>query len=219
MIKAVIFDMDGLMIDSEKIQSKAFETLISIYKKKPILNTLGIIQTIGMTSKENWKRLKIKHNIDENLEKLINERRIIYEKLLSSNIKPMPGLIKLLKLLQNHNLKMAIASSSNLNIINLVLSNLQIKKYFQVITSGDEVKRSKPHPEIFLKTAKKINIDPKDCLVLEDSQLGVEAAIKAGMKVIAVPNKYTIKHNFSGADLIVNSLNENKIINYILLYN
>ena len=216
MVKAVIFDMDGVMIDSEPIQSKAFAEVLKQYKKEPQYNEEGIVQTVGIRSRDNWERLKAKYNIDEETNILIEKRRQIYQKLLKSEIKPMPGLINFLKLLKKHNLKIAVASSSNIKHIMLVLSSLNIAYYFDVIVSGESVKKGKPYPDIFLETAVQLKITPVECLVLEDAELGVLAGKKAGMKVIAVPNKFTKKHDFSKADLIVDSLEK---INWSIIKN
>lgn len=213
MIKAVIFDLDGLMIDSEQIQSKAFEEVIREYGRKPVAGQQGIVHKPGFGSDDNWKILKEKYNIQEEIEVLRNKRRKIYRKLLQRNIKPYPGLIQLLKQLKEISIKTAIASSSTLAHILLVIDKLNIKSLIDAIVSRDEVKRGKPDPEIFLKASKKLKIKPDECLVLEDTEVGVLAAKKANMKIFAIPNIYTRDHDFSQADSVFKSLKEmNSII-------
>lgn len=208
MIKAVIFDMDGLMIETEHLQSKSFEHVLKKYGANPEFNEDGVIQTVGVTAKDNLIRLKEKHNINESIENLLGQKRKVYKELLLENIYPKKGLLTLLKKLKEGNFKLAVASSSSREHINLVLSGLGIKEKFDVIVSGEEIKKGKPHPDIFLIAADKLNTEPINCLVLEDAQSGVEAGKAANMKVIAIPNQYTRSHDFTKADVIISSLEE-----------
>lgn len=206
MIKAVIFDMDGLIVDSEPIQSKGFELLLREYNKKPIYHANGLIQIVGIP--DNSVQMKIKYNIDEKIEIIKQKRQRFYQKVLKSKvIKSMPGLNYLLKFLKQNNFKIAVATSSFFEDINVIFSKLKLFPYFDVLVSCEDVVKKKPAPDIYLKAAKRLNIKPAECLVLEDSETGVSAGKNAGMKVIAVPNKFTKNHDFSKADLIVKSLN------------
>ena len=138
----------------------------------------------------------------------MQKRSRVYLNLLKQNLHPQKGFISLLNLLKNHKVKLAVASSSVMEHIETVLSTLKVKDYFDVIVSGQFVARGKPFPDINLEAAKKLGIKPEYCLVLDDAQSGVESAKNANMKVIAVPNKFTKEHDFSKADLILNSLEE-----------
>lgn len=208
MIKAVIFDMDGLMLETEYLQSKASETVLIEYGKKPVLNKDGVVQPVGLNARKIWKLFKKKYDIDEDVEVLLDKKNKVYIKLLKKKVVAKPGLYKLIKLLINHNIKIAVASSSVFEHIEFVVDKLKIKQYFHALISGEDFKRGKPYPDIFLKTAEDLDIKPRECVVLEDAETGVVAGKSAGMKVIAVPNKYTKSHNFLKADLIVNSLEE-----------
>lgn len=206
MIKAVIFDMDGLMIDSEPLQSKAYELLLNLYGKKPLFNSNGLVQIVG--SGHNSAMLKKKYNLGDEENVIRQKRQKLYQKVLKSEvIKPMPGLNYLLKFLKQNNFKIAVATSSFLEDINVIFSKLNIFPYFNVLVTCEDVTNGKPAPDIYLEAAKRLNIKSTECLVLEDSESGVTAGKSAGMKVIAVPNKFTKDHDFSKADLIVNSLN------------
>ncbi len=120
----------------------------------------------------------------------------------------MPGLLKLLSLLKDKNLKIAIASNSSHNGISFNIEKIGISNYFDEIISGEYVGKWKPEPDIYLETAKRLGLYPSECLVLEDSQSGVESGERAEMKVIAVPSKYTKHQDFSKADLVVKSLED-----------
>jgi len=206
MIKAVIFDMDGLLIDTELLQSKSFELLIRSYDKKPIFQENGLIHDIG--TKGNIQRIIIeKHGIKGSVESLTKKRRRFYRQLLEkTQVKIMPGGKKLLEILKKKNLKLAIASNAYANFVNILIKRVNLEKYFDAIVTIDDVLKPKPFPDLYLETAKKLKVKPKNCLVLEDSEAGVIAAKKAKMKVIAVPSKYTKHQDFSKADKIVESL-------------
>ncbi|MFA6533148.1 MAG: HAD family phosphatase [Patescibacteria group bacterium] len=206
MIKAVIFDMDGLMIESENLQSEAFGIIIKKYEINPIKQANGLIQTPGLSERANWEILKKKHNLKEDTDILIKKRNPIYLDILKKNIVSKPGLIKLIKLLRNEQILLAVASSSGIEHIESVLGKLVITKEFNAVVSGQFIKNSKPAPDIFLEAAKQLGVKTNECLVLEDAESGVEAGHRAGMEVIAVPNKYTKDNDFSKADLTVKSL-------------
>lgn len=199
----VIFDMDGLMIDSELLQSLSFKTVL---KKHGVVVKKKIVQILGVRVIENLEIMKNKFGIKEDVSTLFQEKNESYNKLLEKGVESMPGLFNLVKLLKENNFRMALASSSNYDTIQHVLKKLKMKNNFEVIFSGDRVKKGKPDPEIYLKTAKKLKANTEQCLVFEDAQTGVSSAKSAGMKCIAVPNIYTKNQDFSKADLKVRSL-------------
>ena len=206
-LKAVIFDMDGLMFDTEPVSSKAYEKLIREYGKEPIFDPkTGLIHQAGL-GKVLINLIKEKHNIDEDDEILRQKRRTIYRKILEKEgLEAKPGLLELLNLLNKKKIKIALASNTFYEGILFNLKKAKLDKYFNEIISGEHVENYKPHPDIYLESAKRLKVNPSECLVLEDSGFGVESGKAAGMKVIAVPNKYTSHQDFSKADLIVNSL-------------
>lgn len=197
--------MDGLMVNTEPIQSKGFELLLREYGKKPIYNTNGLVHSVGKTG--NCAELKVQYQIEEELNILKQKRQQYYQKLLKLEVvKPMAGLGKLLKLLKQNNFKIAVGTVSLLEDINVIFPKLKILSYFDVFVTSEDVVNGKPAPDVYLKVAERLSLKPTECLVLEDSESGVSAGKSAGMKVIAVPNKFTKHHNFSKADLIVKSL-------------
>lgn len=206
MLTAVIFDMDGVIVDTEGLQSKSFEHVLTKHEVTPIYNEHGIVQEVGINARENWHRLKKLHKLEPEVESLYEQKEAAYEDLLSAGIKPMPGLIPLLELLREKGIKIAIASSSPLKHIKLVLTQLNLLDKFDALVSGDQVKNGKPAPDIFIAAARQLNVSTNECVVIEDAPTGVKAANSAGIKVIAVPNEFTKKHNFDHADLTVPNL-------------
>ncbi|MBU3182060.1 HAD family phosphatase [Clostridium psychrophilum] len=214
-LKAVIFDMDGVIIDSEPTHIKLEN---EIYKKLDIEVTGDEHHSfVGATSHYMWESLKNKHNLNQTLDELIENDRNNYFKYLNSDecdITLIDGVKELIKDFHENGIKLAIASSSPLNVIVTIAKKFQIEEYFEVFVTGDYVQRSKPEPDIFLFASKKLGVKPENCLVIEDSHNGVRAAKKAGMKCVGINSDPTGSQDISMADLVINSFKE---VNYIKL--
>lgn len=211
-IKAVIFDMDGVIVDSEGLVSKSFEVLIKKKGKEPIFYENGVVQKIGLGHEAYKIVLKDRHNLDGKLEDLIKERRKIFWELFEQEgLLVMPGFFDFASTLKKRKIKLAVASNTNLDAVIKVLKKINAIDYFDIIISGENVKNYKPHPDIYLEAAKRLNVDPKKCMAIEDTETGVASGKAAGMFVIAVPNKHTKHQDFSKADLVLNNLKEIKI--------
>ncbi len=203
MIKAVIFDMDGVIIDSEYLNSLAWEKLLKQLGKTPQYNEVGLIHTVG-TGPDEYIAIIDKYKIKEELRK---RRREIYGELLKSQkLLPMDGFLQVIKIIHESNLKTAVASNRVLHLTELTLTRLNVRDFFEHVICPDELTRHKPHPDLYLRAAKKLKVKPQHCLVVEDSEIGVTAGLAAGMKVVAVPNKYTKHLDFSNAHLVIPSL-------------
>lgn len=206
MIKAIIFDMDGVIVDTEKVHDKADNIVLKRFNAK--LDEEDYIYGMGRGAKEVWTHLKEKYNLPPSIEKLIAERRENYFEMLKKELKPIDGAIELVKAFKKRNTKIGLATSSSVKEIKIILNKLNIAKYFEITNSAENVANSKPAPDIFLKTAKDLNEKPKNCVVIEDTFNGVKAARRAGMKCIALKSNYTTEEDLKEANLIVNSLKE-----------
>ena len=136
----------------------------------------------------------------------IAKKDFLLKKEVFRDLQPIKGIPELLANLKKDGIAIGLASSSEKAFIEMVLEELGIRGYFQAVVSGEEVERSKPEPEIFLRAAELLNVDPADCLVLEDSRHGVEAAKRAGMKCIGYQNPNSGPQDLSRADKIVHTL-------------
>jgi HAD superfamily hydrolase (TIGR01509 family) len=204
MIKAVIFDVDGLLLDSEPIWSLA---------DRELLRRRGIdyhdelkTRVVGKGQVESAQNIKDYYKLEDPIDELVMERRKLLNELLKANLQLMPGAQELIDTLFENGFRLAIASSQSKEIIDLVLKSFALEEKFSTIVYGDEVKRGKPEPDIFLLAAQRLGVSPQEAVVLEDSNNGAIAAKKAGMKVIVTPNQYNKGQAFPLADLVVEKL-------------
>jgi HAD superfamily hydrolase (TIGR01509 family) len=173
---------------------------------EPVPNEQAVIRISGVSSGTNWDYFKQRYGFEVTNKDLDKRKQEIHVAWLRKKVTAMPGLLPLLQMLRSHEFKIAIASSSSREHINVVTDKLGVTDFFDVIVSGDEVTRGKPAPDIFLRAADELGIAPSVRVVLEDASNGVQAAEAAGIRVIAVPNIFTTKEDFSMADLVVDSL-------------
>lgn len=206
MVKAVIFDMDGIMIDSEPLWEKTERIMLG--RKGIEYNPIYRDKIVGLNQNDSGKLLRETFNLPETVEEIIAGRIEILLGLYETELELVPRLLPLLKELGESGLLLALASSSPIEVINFVLDTFSIGKYFTVVVSGDTVPLGKPHPGIYLHTANNLGIEPSECVVIEDSINGVKSAKRAGMICLAVPDKRLSLKEFQIADLIVDSLNE-----------
>jgi len=205
MIKAIIFDMDGVLVDSEPFH-------IEIEKQQFLMNQLSITNEehhryMGVATNVMWEQIAERHSLNVSVEELTEQNRIESIRFFTEvkEIPVMPGLIELLEKLQQKKYPMAVASSSFPEIIELILERTGIRKYFQVVVSSQEAGKSKPEPDVFLLAARKLKVMPNDCLVVEDSKNGIKAAQAAGMRCIAYQGPCVDPQSQKEADAVVKS--------------
>jgi HAD superfamily hydrolase (TIGR01509 family) len=207
-IKAVIFDMDGVIIDSEplykQIQDKVFAKLgFSVSDEE--YDTF-----IGLGLKSMWEILIVSRNLKQPIEEFIKlNNEIVFEYFRDhQSLKPMPGFSVFLDSCISRNLKTAVASSTAKRVIEKVLKKVGALDKMQIIVSGEEVPTGKPAPDIFLEAARKLEIAPENCLVIEDSRNGVKAAKDAKMACIGLQNPNSGNQDLSASDLIVTGFSD-----------
>lgn len=205
MIKAVIFDMDGTMVNSEVVWNMANTTLAE--RRGLVFEDGARKQMMGKKDSECLAAFKEYYKLDTPVEELVMERRGIMLANLAK-VQANQGLFELLDLLDRLAFKKAVATSSFTEYVDKVLAQLGIRNRFDAVVTGDMVTFSKPNPEMFLEAAKRIGIEPSQCLVLEDAQNGIEAAFNAGMQSIALPHEHNQTHDFSKATKILPSMLE-----------
>jgi len=213
MIKAVIFDMDGLLINSEPFWQES---------ETKVFNSLGIETNKAMFEKFMGKRIdevvdvmwEIQQWDGKSKEQVVVEIVDHVIKLVKEKGRALPGVLNTLNSFQKSTLKIGLASSSKLKIIEAVLDKLDIRSYFEIVHSAEFEEYGKPHPQTFISTAKMLDVKPNDCLVFEDSLNGVISALAANMKCIAVPEQEaTNLDKFIIADKTLSSLEDFNISN------
>ncbi len=185
MIKAVIFDMDGVIIDSEGVYLEY--QLEFARKKNPDVKMEQLFPMVGATKKESWEVLQKAINNGQTWEELRREfrQRDIYSEI-DYRMLFRPEVTETLEQLKKDGYRLALASSTHLELVERVLRENGIRHYFEAVVSGNQFKRSKPDPEIYLYTAGILKLSPEECLAVEDSTIGITAAYRAGMKIAAI---------------------------------
>ncbi|MFA6427711.1 MAG: HAD family phosphatase [Candidatus Magasanikbacteria bacterium] len=214
--KAVIYDMDGLLIDSMIHWMHSDDRF---YKPRGVTLTPDLIKFLtGKSLRENMTWLKEEYKLEESVEELIVERARTTDNIYTDLTTDMPGATRLIKRLKREGFKQAIASGSMYERIKLVVQRFGWDIYLDKLISADHVQdKGKPDPGIFLHAAKQLDIHPADCIVFEDAENGVVAAKRAGMTCIAALDKRWSFGDFSQADLIVESLEDKRIFDFLEL--
>ena len=204
MITTVIFDLDGLLADTEPLHCRAYQETLHLE---------GVTLTESEYS-EHWVRegkgigdWLARHGLSLDPLVIRQKKSKRYLELLPSMLRPMNGGLELLETLRSTK-TLVLASSSYRDAVDGVLAGLNIAHYFKAVVSGLDVPRVKPAPDIFLAAACLVGASPSECVVLEDAEKGIIAAHRAGMHCIAVPTDYTRHHDFSQATLVCSSLSE-----------
>lgn len=199
----VIFDMDGVLADTGPIH---FESWVKMAKEIGVKFTRDLFeQTFGQQSPTITRKL-VGSAIDETLIlQWSNLKESYYREMVKDKLEPLPGVINIIKDLKSKGFKLAIGSSGPSENVELLLTTLKIKDLFDVIITAAEVKKGKPEPDVFLVAANFLDINPKNCVVIEDAPVGIQAANNAGMKSIALTTTHD-KKELLAANLIVQDL-------------
>lgn len=186
-IKAFIFDMDGLILDTERIAFKSYKEALKEYgydfTEAFFLNLVGtnvkLTKELCLNRYGSWFPFDLLHE---------NHNKITEEYIKKNGVPLKEGVNELIDYLKEKDYKIALATSSDREKAEYLLELVKIKDKFDYIICGNDIVNSKPNPEIFLKAAENLKVEPKECVVIEDSKFGVKAAVNAGMKVINVPD-------------------------------
>ncbi|MDQ0209197.1 HAD family hydrolase [Alkalicoccobacillus murimartini] len=207
MMKAFIFDMDGVIINSEPHHIEV--EIETAARFGATITEEDLSKYMGMVSPEMWSSVKSEHGLTAELEEILDHQ--IAEKLKrlkESDLEPIKGIPGLMQRLSEKGIPMAVASSSPRIYIEAVLEKFGISDQFVSIISGEEVNQGKPAPDIYLETAQVLGVEPKECVVLEDSYNGVRSAKAAGMTCIGYLAPDAGSQDLGQADTIVRSIED-----------
>ena len=205
-MQAIIFDMDGVISDTEPLQAQA---------EADVMSSLGLsisVQTMidrfsGIPETDVWKILCEENSIPlPSIDALREKKFSILSSIARGNVHEISGTIALIRALKTQGIPRAIASSSRREFITIVIEELRIHNDFDAIVSGTEVQHGKPSPDIFLLAAQKLQINPSNCIVIEDAKAGTVAAKAAGMKCIGYKPPHS-NQDLSRADLVISDMN------------
>jgi beta-phosphoglucomutase family hydrolase len=203
-IQAVIWDLDGVIIDSADEHRRAWQRLAR--EEGIVMTDADFWATFGKRNDDIFATLW--GNLPpERVKELSDRKEMYFRELIRESAAPLPGAIELMRGLHDAGFVQALASSTPVENINLIAEVLGLKRYLSILVSGETVARGKPAPDIFLKAAAELQMDPTVCLVIEDAVAGVEAAHAAGMRCIAVAGNRDLP-GLRKADLMVKDLTE-----------
>ncbi len=207
-IKAILFDMDGVLINTEPLHYRMWKEVF--HRRGVEIDYNGYKGCIGTTHDFLMELILKNYGVDfRGDEKLRDEAMAVKKRLIAKEGFPeMPGVKEMLQGVYEAGYLLAIASSSPVSFIELAVDYIGVKQYFHVINSGDNVAHSKPAPDIYLDTAKKLNVEPKDCIVLEDSTNGIASAVAAGMTCVGLYNADSGEQNLEKAKVVIQGLRE-----------
>ena len=193
MTKAIIFDMDGLMIDSERVTFECYQERLkdmNLTMDEEFYKTL-----LGKPIKGIYQRFYDVYGNDFPIENVIQDvHQLMAERFETEGVPVKKGLVELLHYLKDNNYKTIVATSSNRDRVDKILAQAKITEFFDDSICGDEVTKGKPNPEVFLKSCQKLGVNVDEAIVLEDSEAGIQASYDANIKVICIPDmKYPEK--------------------------
>jgi len=203
-VEAVIFDLDGLMVDSEPLAKQAWRMLLARYGHtldQEIINAM-----LGLRLADSSLLVTERFGLPLPASRIAAEEKHIFMGLLDGNLRPMPGLSDLLRAVDARGLPRAVATSSGRDYALIALRTVGVADGFAAIVTGDDVMHGKPAPDIYLAAAAELGRQAASCLALEDSPIGVSAAKAAGMRCVAVPNELTAELDLRMADRVFPSL-------------
>ncbi|MDB5178835.1 MAG: HAD-superfamily hydrolase, subfamily variant 3 [Patescibacteria group bacterium] len=206
-IKAVIYDVDGTMVDSEPLHVKAWDESLrrqgaglgqlsesfraTMAGKKPIAIATGMVEELGLPI---------------SAEVLLQDKSTIFMSLVRTSLKGMPGVVESIKRFHESGLILAIGTSLDRRYLDIVLSTLKVDGFFKVIVTGNEIKHGKPHPETYQTVARRLGLNPQECVVLEDAKSGIQSAKAAGCYCLAIKNPNALPQDTSEADKVLPTL-------------
>jgi len=208
-IEAVAFDLDGLLVNTEELYQHVGSELLRrrgrTFEPDLLDAMMGRPQKVSLGIMIEW------HGLTDTIETLAAETHEIFQSLLDTELRTMPGAVDLLDRLDAHGIARGVATSSGPEFARDVLSRVGLLERFAFVLTSADVLHGKPHPEIYQTAAQRLGIEPGAMLVLEDSQAGCKAAVAAGAVAVAVPGGHSRRHDFTGARFVAETLADPRI--------
>lgn len=212
-IRGVVFDLDGLMFNTEDVFHLTGTELLRRRGKRATPELFHAM--MGRRASEGFRAMIELMDLTESIEELKIESEAIFNELIDDHLAPMPGLLDLLDLIDSRGLPKGVATSSDRAYLNRILGRFDLLDRFDDTLTAEDVAEGKPHPEIYLTAADRLRVDPPEMLVLEDSENGTRAAAAAGAYIISVPHVHSRHHDFSSARGVAQGLHDTLIRNLL----
>jgi pseudouridine-5'-monophosphatase len=208
-LRAVIFDLDGLIVNSEDVYERVDMEVLRRRGQafEPALRE----QMMGRPAAESVRIMIEHHALGESVDVLDAERTVLFDQMIEATVETMPGFLPLLNALETANIPAAIATSGTRSYADKVLARLGITHRFRFVLTAEDIRHGKPAPDVYQLAAKKLDLSPQQTMVLEDSGNGCQAGVAARAFTVAVPNRHTAKHDFSGVRFIADTLADRRI--------
>jgi HAD superfamily hydrolase (TIGR01509 family) len=212
-IRAVVFDLDGLMFNTEELFHHAGHELL---RRRGLAMTHELLtQMMGRRPHEAFTVLVDTLGLSETIEELLAESVVIFNEYRAERLAPMPGLFEMLAAIERRGLPKGVATSSPRRYLEEILGQFSLLDRFHLTLTAEDVTHGKPHPEIYLTAAERLGVTPPEMLVLEDSETGTRAAAAAGAVVVSVPHQHSRHHDFSVATHVADSLADPLVLELI----
>jgi len=209
-IRAVCFDLDGLMFNTEVIFNEVGYELLR--RRDRVMTHDLITAMMGRRAIEAVQVMIDWHELNDTPDELIDESQVLFFELAQNRLEAMPGLYDLLEAIEQRQLPKGVATSSTRKYLEKILGRFDLIERFDSILTAEDVSLGKPNPEIYLKAAARLGVSPEEMLVLEDSQAGTNAAAAAGACAVSVPHEHSAAHDFSNANFVAQALNDPRVM-------
>jgi HAD superfamily hydrolase (TIGR01509 family) len=214
-LRAVVFDLDGLLVNTEDLYEQAGETILR--RRGKTYDAELREQMMGRPATDALQLMINCHSLPDTMEELMFECNGELQELMATSLAPMPGVEKLLDELAAAGIPIAVATSATPDYADYVLTKLGVKDRFKFILTAADIRRGKPDPEVYLLAAERLGIAPAKMMVLEDSGNGCRAAVSAGAYAVAVPNHHTRNHKFPAVQLVADTLADPRILRMLAI--
>ncbi len=212
-IRAVCFDLDGLMFNTEHVFYESADVLL---QRRGLAMSRGAMDAmLGRRPLESFQGLIDHLGLIEGPADLLAESRVIFRELLDTKLQPMPGLFELLDLIESTGLPKGVATSSPRDYLDDIFGRFNLSHRFPLQLTAESVTHGKPNPEIYFKAAEHLGVHPSEMLVLEDTQTGTRAGAAAGAFVVSVPHEHTADHDFSLSSYVATGLHDPFVLSLI----
>jgi beta-phosphoglucomutase family hydrolase len=212
---AVIFDMDGVIVNNMPYHRKAWAKFFEKYNPHMILE--DFLPHMGKSNEDLLTVLFGKKLTEEEIESLGEEKEALYREIYAPDVTPLPGFMDFLRSLKENHVKTAVATAAPKVNLDFLLEHIDLKNDFDVLIDDSEVEKGKPDPEIYLKAARRLDFLPELCLVFEDSLAGIQAALNAGMKVIGVATTNPVE-KMQNTNLVIKDFTEISVERIMILF-